>query len=54
MFQTAVISFGQAQPKLDLNTEILARQEANRTTISTKKLIDDEERTNLLPKQEDS
>ncbi|XP_026301243.1 metal transporter CNNM4 isoform X2 [Apis mellifera] len=50
---TAVISFGQAQPKLDLNTEILARQEANRT-ISTKKLIDDEERTNLLPKQEDS
>lgn len=53
MFQTAVISFGQAQPKLDLNTEILARQEANRT-ISTKKLIDDEERTNLLPKQEDS
>ncbi|XP_043601675.1 unextended protein isoform X2 [Bombus pyrosoma] len=50
---TAIISPGQAQPKLDLNTEILARQEANRA-ISAKKLIEEEERTNLLPKQEDS
>ncbi|XP_060824579.1 unextended protein isoform X2 [Bombus pascuorum] len=50
---TTIISPGQAQPKLDLNTEILARQEANRA-ISAKKLIEEEERTNLLPKQEDS
>nr|XP_033206326.1 metal transporter CNNM4 isoform X1 [Bombus vancouverensis nearcticus] len=51
--KTTIISPGQAQPKLDLNTEILARQEANRA-ISAKKLIEEEERTNLLPKQEDS
>ncbi|XP_048268620.1 unextended protein isoform X2 [Bombus terrestris] len=50
---TTIISPGQTQPKLDLNTEILARQEANRA-ISAKKLIEEEERTNLLPKQEDS
>lgn len=48
-----VTSPGQAQPKLELNTEILARQEINRA-ISAKKLIEDEERTNLLPKQDDS
>ncbi|OAD52039.1 Metal transporter CNNM2 [Eufriesea mexicana] len=48
-----ITSPGQAQPKLELNTEILARQEINRA-ISAKKLIEDEERTNLLPKQEDS
>ncbi|XP_020722508.2 unextended protein isoform X1 [Bombus terrestris] len=51
--KTTIISPGQTQPKLDLNTEILARQEANRA-ISAKKLIEEEERTNLLPKQEDS
>ncbi|CAD1468894.1 unnamed protein product [Heterotrigona itama] len=50
---TIVINPSQTQAKLDLNTEILARQEANRA-ISAKKLIEDEERTNLLPKQEDS
>ncbi|XP_043524362.1 unextended protein [Frieseomelitta varia] len=50
---TIVISPSQTQAKLDLNTEILARQEANRA-ISAKKLIEDEERTNLLPKKEDS
>ncbi|KOC59188.1 Metal transporter CNNM2 [Habropoda laboriosa] len=50
---TVVTSPGQGQPKLDLDTEILARQEGNRV-VSTKKLIEDEERTNLLPKQEDS
>ncbi|CAK9794691.1 Unextended protein [Anthophora plagiata] len=50
---TIVTSPGQGQPKLDLDTEILARQEANKV-IFTKKLIEDEERTNLLPKQEDS
>ncbi|KAK9301214.1 hypothetical protein QLX08_006306 [Tetragonisca angustula] len=50
---TIVISPSQTQAKLDLNTEILARQETNRA-ISAKKLIEDEERTNLLPKKEDS
>ncbi|KAK1125651.1 hypothetical protein K0M31_005209 [Melipona bicolor] len=50
---TILISPSQTQAKLDLNTEILARQEANRA-ISAKKLIEDEERTNLLPKKEDS
>ncbi|XP_017886454.1 metal transporter CNNM4 [Ceratina calcarata] len=40
------------QPKSDLDTEI-NRQEANRV-MSAKRLMEDEERANLLPKQEDS
>nr|XP_012146877.1 PREDICTED: metal transporter CNNM4 isoform X2 [Megachile rotundata] len=48
-----VTSPNQGQTNLDLNSDILARHEANKI-ISAKKLIEEEERTNLLPKQEDS
>ncbi|XP_076165368.1 metal transporter uex isoform X2 [Ptiloglossa arizonensis] len=50
---SSVTSPTQGQNKLDLDTEILARQEVN-IVMSGKKLIEDEEKTNLLPKQEDS
>ncbi|XP_043266267.1 unextended protein isoform X2 [Colletes gigas] len=50
---SSITSPTDGQNKLDLDTEILVRQEANRV-MSVKKLIEDEERTNLLPKQEDS
>ncbi|XP_076759804.1 metal transporter uex isoform X2 [Xylocopa sonorina] len=50
---TVITVPSQGQPKLDLDTEILARQELNRV-ISAKKLLEDEERANLLSKQEDS
>ncbi|KZC10512.1 Metal transporter CNNM2 [Dufourea novaeangliae] len=43
----------QGPNKLDLDSEILARQELNRV-MSAKKLLEEEERTNLLPKQDDS
>ncbi|XP_054013129.1 unextended protein [Hylaeus anthracinus] len=51
--KTPSVTSPTGEHKLDLDTEILACQEANRV-MSAKKLIEDEERTNLLPKQEDS
>ncbi|XP_034193575.1 metal transporter uex isoform X2 [Osmia lignaria lignaria] len=50
---TMITSPSQGQTNLELNSDILALQEANKI-ISAKKLIEEEERTNLLPKQEDS
>ncbi|XP_076229097.1 metal transporter uex isoform X2 [Nomia melanderi] len=49
----SVTSPVQTPNKLDLDMEVLACREINRV-MSSKKLLEEEERTNLLPKQEDS
>ena len=51
--KSMITSPNQGQTNLELNSDILALQETNKI-ISAKKLIEEEERTNLLPKQEDS
>lgn len=44
----------EIQTKLDLDTEILARQSEAARALATKKVDDDEERANLLLKQDRS
>ncbi|XP_076651006.1 metal transporter uex [Halictus rubicundus] len=51
---TSVTSPIQTPNKLDLDMEILACREVNRVMSAKKLLEEEEERTNLLPKQEDS